>query len=142
MNLKNVLTVLVLLTGGMGMSAAAAAVSSAESLAHGDRLWAQGKLSDARAMFEQAANDPVNPLPGLMKLGGLLLSNQDFAAAIATYKKVIGLDGNNVRAWMGLGMAYLHTQQKELSRAAFGEAVRIEPSRRPQLAGLIEAPKP
>ena len=135
-------TALALLASSLCLNAMAASASSAESLAQGDRLWAQGKLQDARAAFEQAVQNDPRSAPALMKLGGLLLSNQDFAAAIATYKKVIGLDGNHARAWMGLGMAYLHTQQKDLSRAAFAEAVRIEPRRKQQLAALIDTTAP
>ena len=75
-----------------------------------------------------------------MKLGGLLLSNSNYAAAIQIYQHTIGLDANNAKAWMGLGMAYLHGGQRELSRAAFSEAVRIDPGRKTQLAQLTEQP--
>lgn len=139
MHLKTVFLLLAM-AGSVGLNAAAVSASSSELVAQGDRLWAQGKLADARVAFEQAARSATDPVPALMKLGGLMLSSQDFAVAIATYKRVIGQDRNNARAWMGLGMAYLHTQQKDLSRAAFGEAVRIEPVRQQQLSDLIEAP--
>jgi hypothetical protein len=39
---------------------------------------------------------------------------------------------------MGLGLAYLHAGQRELSRAAFEEAVRVEPGRKEQLARLLD----
>jgi cytochrome c-type biogenesis protein CcmH/NrfG len=42
---------------------------------------------------------------------------------------------------MGLGFAYLHSGQPELSRAAFAEAIRVDPSRRDQLAALAEERK-
>lgn len=142
MKIKTPVTLSALLAGCFCLNALAASAAGAESMAQGDQLWAQGRLQDARQAFEQAASESGQPVPALMKLGGVLLSGQDFAAAIATYKKIIGLDGNNARAWMGLGMAYLHTQQKDLSRAAFAEAVRIEPRRKQQLAALIDTTAP
>ena len=109
-------------------------------VAQGDKQWAAGRLDDARRSFEEAVT--VNPRSpdAHMKLAGLQLSGRNYAAAIQTYQRIIGLDGNNAKAWIGLGMAYLHSGQHELSRAAFGEAVRADPSRKAQLAPLLEKP--
>jgi tetratricopeptide (TPR) repeat protein len=109
-------------------------------VAQGDKQWAAGKAADARKSFEAAvAADPKSPA-AIMKLGGFLLASNDHAAAIQTYQRAISLDGNNAKAWIGLGIAYLHTGQKELSRAAFDEAVRADPSRKAQLASLTAKP--
>lgn len=62
------------------------------------------------------------------------------AAINQTYQRTIGLDANNARAWMGLGMAYLHGGQRELLKAAYAEAVRVDPSSKTQLARLMEQP--
>jgi tetratricopeptide (TPR) repeat protein len=114
--------------------------ATALALAQGDKLWAAGRLDDARKSFEQAvAADPRSPA-ALMKLGGLLLSSRSYPAAIQTYQRALSLDPNNARAWMGLGLAYLHGGQRELSRAAFDEAVRVDPSRKAQLAQWTEKP--
>ena len=125
------------LTGAVATEGEAVVVG----LAKGDQLWSQNKLLEARSIFEQVVSSNPKSVGARMKLGGLLLSVGDYDVAIPTYQKAISLDGNNVRAWMGLGFAYLHTQQKELSRAAFAEAIRIDPSRKPQLAPLIARPE-
>ena len=73
-----------------------------------------------------------------MKLAGLQLSRQDYTRAAQTYQRTISLDGNNGKAWIGLGFAYKHSARPELARAAFEEAVRVEPARRAQLAPLLQ----
>lgn len=106
----------------------------------GDTQWANGRLDEARKSFEQAV--AVNPrsVANRMKLGGFQLANNRYSPAIETYQQTISLDGNNAKAWIGLGMAYLHTGRHELSRAAFAEAIRIEPARKEQLSQLAEKP--
>ncbi len=116
------------------------AADYASLLAQGNKQWTDGKLEDAKKSFEQAV--ATNPLAvdGQMKLAGLLLASGKYDAAVKTYQKAISLDGKNARAWMGLGVAYRHAGDKELSQAAFEEAVRIEPARKAQLAKVMEKP--
>ena len=106
----------------------------------GNKQWAEGRLEDARKSFEQAVAANPRSIDARMKLGGLLLSSRSYAAAIQTYQQTLSLDGDNAKAWIGLGMAYLHCGQKELSRGAFEAAVRADPGRKTQLAGLMEKP--
>lgn len=125
---------------GAANSANAAKADEASLMAQGDKAWAEKKLDEAKKNFEQAVTANPRSVEAHMKLAGFMLANQNFVPAIQTYQKTISLDNNNAKAWMGLGMAYLHTGQKDLSRAAFSEAVRIDPSRKAQLAKLTEAP--
>ncbi|MEI7613597.1 MAG: tetratricopeptide repeat protein [Betaproteobacteria bacterium] len=120
--------------------AGATAATESALVAQGDRQWAEGQLDNARKSFEKAVADNPRSVEAHMKLGGLMLSRQQYSDAIQTYQKTISLDGNNARAWIGLGMAYLHIGNKELSRAAFNEAIRIEPARKAKLAKLTESP--
>jgi len=106
-------------------------------IVQGNKHWEEGRLGDAQKSFEQAVVADPSSIDAHMKLGGLQLSNRSYAVAIRTYQRTISLDRNNAKAWMGLGMAYLHSGQHELSRAAFGEAVRADPSRKAQLAPLL-----
>lgn len=79
------------------------------------------------------------PPPGdAMKAAGQLLVSGRYSDAVRAYQEIIGADGRNAKAWIGLGLAYLHAGQRDLSQAAFDEAVRIEPARREQLAKLAE----
>ena len=116
----------------------AAAADYASLLAQGNKQWSDGKLIDARKSFEQAVAANPGAVDGQMKLAGLLLASGKYDVAVKTYQAAISLDGKNVRAWMGLGVAYRHAGDKELSRAAFEEAVRIEPARKAQLAKVME----
>lgn len=106
-------------------------------IAKGDQLWLAGKLDEAQKIFEQAVKTDPRATEAYLKLGGLQLSRNDFTGSIQTYQHVIGLEPKNVRAWMGLGIAYLHTGKNELSRSAFDEAIKMEPARKEQLEPLI-----
>lgn len=114
--------------------------ADAALIAQGDKQWAEGRIEDAKKSFEQAVVADPRSIEAHMKLGGLQLSSGNYALAIQTYQHTIGLDANNAKTWMGLGFAYLHGGQRELSRAAFGEAIRIDPSRKTQLAQLVKQP--
>ena len=115
----------------------AAADISPDLIAMGDKQWLAGNLDDAQKDFEQALRVDPGSVGAHMKLGGLQLSRNDFGGSIQTYQRVIGLDPKNVKAWIGLGISYMHTGRHELSGAAFEEAVRIEPSREEQLAPVM-----
>ncbi|MGE5466950.1 MAG: tetratricopeptide repeat protein [Ignavibacteria bacterium] len=120
--------------------AAGAGAADSSLVVQGEKQWAEGRLNEARKSFEQAAAaEPKSAVP-LMKLGGLHLTNSDPGAAIQTYQRALSLDSKNAKAWIGLGLAYLHMGQKDLSRAAFGEAIRVDPTRKAQLASLAEKP--
>lgn len=103
----------------------------------GNEQWASGNPGDAQKAFELAVKADPRSVNAHMKLGGLQLSRNDFNGGIQTYQRVIGLDPKNVLAWIGLGISYLHSGRNELSRAAFDEAVRIDPSRKKQLASVM-----
>ena len=100
----------------------------------GDRaIDAAGKLSvleDLKARYR-------NPL--MLNGRGELCTDltNDFAACIPAYQNVIGLDASNVRAWLGLGFAYLHTGKNSLSMAAFQEAIRLDPSKKAALQPML-----
>lgn len=115
----------------------AQATVSVDLIKQGDQQWAAGQLDAAQRTFEQAVQAEPRSVKAHMKLAGLQLSRQDFAACIATYQRGIGLDANNDKAWLGLGFAYLHTGQNGLSLAAFNEAIRIEPGHQDTLASIL-----
>lgn len=73
-----------------------------------------------------------------MKAAGQLLVSGKYSDAVRAYQEIIGTDGKNAKAWIGLGLAYLHAGQRDLSQAAFDEAVRLEPARKEQLAKLVD----
>ena len=122
----------------LSLNATAVASNSAvELIADGTRLLEQGKLEPARTAFEAAAKADPRSVAAYMKLAGVNIAQNNFSAAISIYKHVIGLDPNNAKAFIGLGIAYLHSGDKSLTRAALEEAMRLEPGRKTQLAPII-----
>ena len=115
----------------------AQAAMQPDLIQQGDQQWAAGQLDAAQSTFEQAVQAEPRSVKAHMKLAGLQLSRQEFAACIATYQRTIGLDANNAKAWLGLGFAYLHTGQNALSLAAFNEAIRIEPGHKVKLESIL-----
>jgi tetratricopeptide (TPR) repeat protein len=124
----------------VAMIAAGAWAADGYLITQGAKQWEQGRLDEARQSFEQAVAADPRSIETRMKLGGLQLASRSYTAAIQTYQQVLGLDGNNAKAWIGMGFAYLHSGQQELSRAAFAEAIRVEPGRKAQLAPLASGP--
>lgn len=113
------------------------AETAAQSLAKADQFWADGKLDDAQKAFEAAAAADPASTDARLRLAGFQLSRQQTTACIANYQKVISQEPKNSRAWIGLGMAYLHSSRAPLARAAFEEAIRVDPARKEKLAPLI-----
>lgn len=72
-----------------------------------------------------------------MRLAGFQLSRQQTTDCIINYQKVISQEPKNSKAWIGLGLAYLHSSRAPLARAAFEEAIRVDPARKEKLAPLI-----
>jgi Tfp pilus assembly protein PilF len=129
----------------VGPVAAAGPSGAAQLIAKGDQLATQGKLADAQKSYETALKADPRSVDAYMKVAGVQIAQNDFGAAIKTYKDVIGLDPNNAKAFIGLGIAYLHSGDKSLTKAALEEALRLEPKRKEQLgpimAMLDESPK-
>ncbi|MGE5386289.1 MAG: tetratricopeptide repeat protein [Betaproteobacteria bacterium] len=110
-----------------GCGFAAQAGPATDLLAQADKHWAEGRLEPAQKAFEAAvAAEPAATEPRL-RLAGFQLSRQQMAAAIANYQRVLGTEPKNAKAWMGMGLAYLHTGKQDLALAAFDEAMRYEP---------------
>lgn len=124
-----------LVCGACSLSAVAG--NAGATIAAADRLWEQGKLDDAQKAFEAAvAADPESAQMRL-RLAGFQLSRQQTTACIVNYQKVISQEPKNSKAWIGLGLAYLHSSRAPLARAAFEEAIRVDPTRKEKLAPLI-----
>jgi len=106
-------------------------------IAKGDAQWSAGNAEQAQKMFEQAVKLDSRSERARMKLAGCELARNDFKGSIEAYHQAIGLDAKNALAWIGLGISYMHAGSNDLSLAAFGEAVRIDPGRKEQLAVVM-----
>ncbi len=119
------------------LGGAAQATTASALISQGEQQWKVGQLADAQKSFEAALAAEPGAVDIALKLAGLQLSNNDFAACIPAYQNAIGLDANSVRAWLGLGFAYMHTGKSSLSLAAFNEAIRLDPARKAALQPLL-----
>ena len=126
-----VLAAMVLACGAQASSSAAA------SLEQGKRQWEEGKLEAAQKSFAEAVKADPRSVDAHMKLAGIQVSRLHYSAALATYRSALALDPNNAKAWMGMGMCYIHAGGREMARAAFEEALRAEPGRKQQLEPVL-----
>jgi cytochrome c-type biogenesis protein CcmH/NrfG len=118
-------------------SFSAAAATASGLVDEADRLWREGKVQQAQQRFEAAVAAQPDAAPVRLRLAGFQLAQQQTSASIASYRQVISQEASNSKAWIGLGLAYLHSGRRELARAAFSEAVRVDPARQEALAPLI-----
>lgn len=63
----------------------------------------------------------------LIAAGGAALQNQNFAAAVESFKRATELEPKSKPAWRGLGAAYLQMQKKDDAINAFNKLLEIEP---------------
>ena len=122
---------------GTACTLAVGAETSSELLVKADRLWAEGKLDQAQQSFEAAAQSNPKATDVLLRLAGFQLARQQLSASIVTYQKVISQEPKNSRAWIGMGLAYLHSSRAAQARAAFEEAIRVDPSRKEKLGPVL-----
>lgn len=139
--MKILLTLILVLFSafGYGESLETDANSGAGLVKTGSQFLAQGKLAQARKVFLAAHKAHPRSENATLKLAGVDLALNDFSAAIPLYKAVIAANPNSAKAFIGLGIAYLHAGDKSMSRALFQEALRLEPGRRKDLEPLIAA---
>ena len=135
-SLKRIAGCVSILLTGWFIGTAQADTSSA-LLAQGYKQWAAGHMDQAQRSYEQAAKRGPRSLEAHTRLAGLYIARNNFSASIKEYQNVISLDPKNAKAFIGLGIAYLHSGNKSLTRAAWEEAVRLEPAREPQLTPLL-----
>ena len=121
----------------LAAATAAAGEPAANLIAEADSYWAAGRLDQAQQSFEAAAAAEPRSAVALLRLAGFQLARQQTSASIATYQRVVGLDANNVKAWLGLGLAYLHGGDKPLARACLEQAVQLDPRQKEALAEVL-----
>jgi Tfp pilus assembly protein PilF len=138
MHKPSYLAALLLSLALLGANAAQATATAAAALVtQGEQQWKAGQMMDAQKSFQAALAAEPRSMDIQLKLAGLQLSNNDFAACISAYQNAISMDASSVRAWLGLGFAYLHTGKNSLSMAAFQEAIRLDPSKKAALQPML-----
>jgi Tfp pilus assembly protein PilF len=145
MNISNCLRPALILSAAFCVTLAAHAAGAATattttataSIEQGDRLWAANKLEEAQLRFQEAVKSDPNSVDAKMKLAGIQITLLNYSGAIMTYRDALTIDSKNARAWMGMGMCYLHSGSREMARGAFEEALRADPSRKQQIEPVL-----
>ncbi len=91
------------------VGAQAAGAATATAIEQGNRLWEEGKLEEAQKRFEEAVKADPKSIDALMKLAGIQMTRLNYSGAILTYRDVLAIDPKYAKAWMGMGMCYLHS---------------------------------
>ena len=102
-----------------------------------DELAAQGDFDAAISAAEEVVAQQPDSSLAHQRLGGMLLLKGEHRRAIDSFRTAIGLDERNGRAFIGMGMAYIHMGSYTLARASFDEAL----SRQPELTAEIKKVK-
>ncbi len=119
------------------ISGVQAATSTESAIEQGNRLWEEGKLEEAQKRFEDAVKAQPKSIDARMKLAGIQVTRLNYSNAINTYRDVLAIDPKFAKAWMGMGMCYMHSGAREMARAAFEEALLAEPGRKAQLEPVL-----
>ena len=91
-------------------------------LKQGDKELAEGKLDEALLAFQKAAAIKSDTELIQQKLANVYLLKGEYANSIKYFHKALGFNAKNSKAFIGLGLAYLHTGQYSLANAALEEA--------------------
>ena len=98
-------------------------------IAQGESSLKAGDTDAGLALFRQATEQDPKSVLAQTRVGGTLLLKQEWGPAIAAFLQASMLDGANADAFVGKAMAYLHSGDCALARAALEEAKRIDPSK-------------
>lgn len=116
------------------------AADAAGLIQAGEQAWEAGDTAAAQQQFEQAVAEFPDSFAAANRLAGFYLMQQRYKDSVAHYQTAIGLQPDTSqasKAFIGMGMAYLHLNNPWLARAAFKEALQREPQRQEKLAPIM-----
>ncbi len=127
----------------LSLSCGADTVENIDTLLEkGDKFWLAGDLLQAQQHFEQATQQYPENAAAHSKLAGFWLVQNAYQNSIKHYQQAISLyqetAPERAKAFIGLGLAYLHSERSKLAIASFEEALRLEPQRQAQLSPLLD----
>ncbi|TNF50784.1 MAG: tetratricopeptide repeat protein [Gammaproteobacteria bacterium] len=106
-------------------------------LQRGETLLNEGKLTEAVAVLREAVAAEPQSAQAFLRLGGAQLMSQDYSGSIQSFQRAISLDASNADAFVGMGMAYLHSGRLGQARAAMIEAKRLDPAKQAKIDEVI-----
>jgi len=106
-------------------------------IATGEAQLAEGRVDEAIATLSNAVAADPKSSQAYTRLGGARLVKQEFSAAIGDFRSALAADPNNADAFIGMALAYLHSADYALARAALGEARRLAPDKAPKIDEVL-----
>lgn len=88
----------------------------------GNKALSAGQLDVALTSFQKAAVIQSETELIQQKLANVYLLKGEYANSIRYFHNTLGFNAKNSKAFIGLGLAYLHTGQYTLAKAALEEA--------------------
>ena len=107
-------------------------------LEQGNRQSATGDIEGAFESYKHAVENDPKSVDARFKLAAMQMVRGEYRASIENYKTVISMEQNNANAFVGMGIAYLHLGSHGLARAAFEEALKLDPSKRNDIQHVID----
>ena len=92
------------------------------------RLCHQGKLSDAKLIYEKLILTLPNNLTVLVNLGIIEIEAKNAQMAIDLFKKAIRINSSEAYIWANLGNAYLEAKHYKNALDSFDKALEINPN--------------
>jgi Flp pilus assembly protein TadD len=126
-------------TGGMptpGSPSGQTGAAPTNALAMAEQLKAEGNVTSAVSMYQQAHYANPGDIRPLLGLGDSLLAMSANADAAQAYASALAIDPNNLEALRGLGHARILMGQPQFAVSQYQTAVKIAPKDIRSLNGL------
>lgn len=98
-------------------------------LKQGDQALSSGQLNEAFTAFSKAAALQSESEVIQQRLGTINLLKGRYRSSIQHFHKTLGFNEKNIKAFIGLGLAYLHIGQYPLAKAALQDARQYSDSK-------------
>ena len=96
-----------------------------------------GQLDQAEQTLQTAVSKAPDSSLAYTRLGGVKVLRQQYGAGVQDFQQAIMLDQNNATAFVGMAVAYLHMGEQSLAKAALQEAMRLDPTKKPEIDKVL-----
>src|SRR4029079_5991923 len=98
-----------------------------ETMARGDILLAQNRVSEAVVRYQQFTRSQPNDPEGYTKLGSALLQSARADEALPELRKAVELERPNAEAQSALGVSLIQNGQLEQGGTVLQKAIQLDP---------------
>jgi tetratricopeptide (TPR) repeat protein len=135
--MQRLITLLAIIFSAGLIATSFATAQADDPFAAGKAKAANGDIQGALQIYEALARDHPESAEAFAHLGGMQLLDQRYRDAVQSFQQAVSLGDQDARAFIGMGMAYLHLGQLGPARAAFVEAQNRGNARPEEIAEII-----